>query len=290
MSKVFISYRREDAAGYAQAIYGQLERHLRRDQIFMDVDTIPPGVDFVTHIEQAVSECDVLIAMIGKRWSGERENGPPRIHDPQDFVHLEIAAALSRNIRVIPILVDGASMPNKDQLPRTLQPLVRRNALEVSNTRFRFDLDRVSQAVRKALVPQMRYGDLSSLVAIAVSIVQVLVALGFLAIGLLLLVSMPEGALEWDRVFIGLSSVLGALGLMLPWLPGVWPLLAPLSAIGLVVLMIGLAFTRSTSAMESLELLVVALLTAFVAYARWKLVPHSRSSQVSVPQHRQKRT
>jgi formylglycine-generating enzyme required for sulfatase activity len=153
MPNVFISYRREDASGYAQAVYGQLERFLRRDQIFMDVDTIPPGVDFVSNIEQAVAECDVLIALIGKRWMGERENGPPRIHDPEDFVHLEIAAALARDIRVIPVLVDGASMPSKDQLPRTLQPLVRRNALELSNTRFRYDLDRVSEAVRKTIVP-----------------------------------------------------------------------------------------------------------------------------------------
>ena len=151
MSKVFISYRREDAAGYAQAIYGHLERHLRRDQIFMDVDTIEPGVDFVTRIEQAVGECDVVVALIGKRWMGERENGPPRIHDPQDFVHLEIAAALTRDIKVIPVLVDGVSMPSPDGLPTSLQPLLRRHALEVSNTRFRFDLERVSQAVQKTL-------------------------------------------------------------------------------------------------------------------------------------------
>ncbi|MDH3444450.1 MAG: SUMF1/EgtB/PvdO family nonheme iron enzyme [Deltaproteobacteria bacterium] len=153
MPKVFISYRREDAAGYAQAIYGELERHLGRDQIFMDVDTVEAGVDFVTRIEQAVSECDVVIALIGNRWMGEREDGPPRIHDPQDFVHLEIAIALSRDIRVIPVLVDGASMPAKDGLPPSLQQLIRRNALELSNTRFRFDLGRVSQAVHQTLVP-----------------------------------------------------------------------------------------------------------------------------------------
>jgi TIR domain len=153
MSKVFISYRRDDAAGYAQAIYGRLERHLRRDQIFMDVDTIEPGVDFVTRIKQAVSESDVVIALIGKRWMGELENAPPRIQDPHDFVHLEIATALSRDIRVIPVLVDNASMPRPDGLPSALQPLVRRHALELSNTRFRFDLERVSQAVQKELVP-----------------------------------------------------------------------------------------------------------------------------------------
>ena len=180
MSKVFISYRREDAAGFAQAIFGQLERHLRRDQIFMDVDTVEPGVDFVNRIEEAIGESDVVIALIGKRWMGEREKAQPRIHDPHDIVHLEIATALARNIKVIPILVDGASMPNKDQLPRTLQPLVRRNALELSHTRFRFDLERVSQAVQKALSstgvkrkadrqwpPWMWYGGLSVVFIVA---------------------------------------------------------------------------------------------------------------------------
>jgi hypothetical protein len=112
-----------------------------------------PGVDFVARIVHAVSESDLVIALIGKHWTGERENGPLRIHDPQDFVHLEIATALSRDIRVVPVLVDGASMPSQDQLPRTLQPLVRRHALELTNTRFRFDLERISQAVQKALVP-----------------------------------------------------------------------------------------------------------------------------------------
>lgn len=153
MAKVFISYRREDAAGYAQAIYGQLERRLERDHIFMDVDTLEPGVDFVSRIQQAIGESEVLIVLIGKRWMGERENAPPRIHDPHDFVHLELAAGLARDIRIIPILVDGARMPNRDQLPPTLEPLVRRNAVELSNTRFRFDLERVSNAVRKALGP-----------------------------------------------------------------------------------------------------------------------------------------
>jgi hypothetical protein len=151
MSKVFISYRREDAAGYAQAIYTQLERQLPRDHIFMDVDTIDGGVDFVTRIEQAISESHVVIALIGKRWMGRRDNTPPRIYDPQDFVRLEIEAALSRDIRVIPVLVDGANMPSIDELPPSLQPILRRHALELSNTRFRFDLERVSQTVQKAL-------------------------------------------------------------------------------------------------------------------------------------------
>jgi hypothetical protein len=156
MSKVFISYRREDAAGYAQAIFGHLERHLRRDQIFMDVDTLEPGIDFIARIQQAITESDVVIAVIGKRWMGERSNAPARIHDPHDFVHLEIATALSRDIKVIPVLVDGASMPNQEQLPRTLQAFAHRNALELSNTRFRFDLERIAQAVRKTLTPARR--------------------------------------------------------------------------------------------------------------------------------------
>jgi tetratricopeptide (TPR) repeat protein len=150
MPKVFISYRQEDAAGYAQAVYGQLERHLGRNQIFMDVDTVDPGADFATRIEDAIGESEVVIALIGNRWMGVRDNGPPRIQDPKDFVHGEIATALAREIIVIPVLVDGATLPTMDELPQSLQPLLRRQVLELRNTRFRFDLEQILQAVQIA--------------------------------------------------------------------------------------------------------------------------------------------
>lgn len=142
MSKrnVFISYRRDDAAGFSHAIYDRLVGHLPKDQVFMDVLGIEPGADFVKRLESTVDSCDVLLALIGKRWAGEGDAGRARIHDPQDWVHVEIAAAIRRGVRVIPVLLDGASMPTLESLPDDLRPLVRMNAVDVRTSRLDADV------------------------------------------------------------------------------------------------------------------------------------------------------
>jgi len=150
ISKIFISYRRDDSAAYAHAIQSRLVQHFSRDQVFMDVDTVEPGVDFVRVIKEAVTECDILLAVIGKRWAN-LGSGAARLDDPEDFVRLEISTALERDIRVIPVLVDGMTMPTAETLPGSLKPLSRRNAMEISNTRFNFDLERLTTVVRKIL-------------------------------------------------------------------------------------------------------------------------------------------
>src|SRR5262249_55468807 len=117
----------------------------------MDVDTVEPGVDFVRVIEEAVGECDVLLALIGKRWANVRRGAKSRHDDPNDFVRLEIATALARDIRVIPVLVDGMRMPAEMILPPSLKALTRRNAMEISHTRFKYDVEQLVTAVRHAL-------------------------------------------------------------------------------------------------------------------------------------------
>jgi TIR domain/Sulfatase-modifying factor enzyme 1 len=151
MSKVFISYRREDSAGYAHAIHSQLAQHFSKDRVFMDVDTVEPGVDFERVIEKAVGECDVLVALIGRRWMGSEQGGTSRLDNTKDYVRLEISTALARDIRVIPVLVDGMTMPNEEILPAPLRSLIRRQAMEISNTRFNFDVERLIAAVRRTL-------------------------------------------------------------------------------------------------------------------------------------------
>jgi len=144
MTRIFISYRREDSAGYAGRIYDRLIQHFGPEQIFMDVDNIRPGMDFVDAIEGAVGSCDVLIALIGKQWASITDDrGEKRLNNPNDFVRLEVKTALDRNILVIPTLVHGAGMPRQQDLPPTLEKLTRRNALEVSNTRFHEDVTRL---------------------------------------------------------------------------------------------------------------------------------------------------
>ena len=120
--------------------------------VFMDIDTIEPGLDFVEAIEQAVGSCDALIALIGKHWLTITDDaGRRRLDNPEDFVRLEIAAALARDIRVIPALVQGARMPRSSDLPEVLKMLARRNAIEISDTRFHSDVDRLIEVLDMVL-------------------------------------------------------------------------------------------------------------------------------------------
>jgi hypothetical protein len=149
--QIFISYRREDSAGYARALYDRLVQQFSKERVFMDVDAIEPGLAFDEAIKRALDQCEVLLVVIGKRWMDKQQGLGPRIDDPQDFVRLEIAAALSRNIRVVPVLLDGASMPSEAELPEPLRALSRRNALEIRNSRFAADTGTLIMAVHKAL-------------------------------------------------------------------------------------------------------------------------------------------
>ena len=142
MPRIFISYRRDDSAGYVGRLYDQIKARFGEKSVFMDIDTIPAGADFVEVIDQAVASCDVLLAVLGKQWTTiTDEHGNRRIDNPNDFVRLEVAAGLRRNVRVIPVLVRGAAMPSPAQLPADLQPLSRRNAFTVSDQNFHRDVD-----------------------------------------------------------------------------------------------------------------------------------------------------
>jgi hypothetical protein len=145
MARIFISYRRDDTGGYAGRLFDRLSTHFGRGNIFMDVDTIEPGLDFVRAIERAVGSCDVLLALIGQQWSSRR------LHNDQDFIRLEIATALKRDIRVIPLLIHGAPMPSVSDLPNDLRALTRRNALEISDVRFHSDVDRLIEVLDRVL-------------------------------------------------------------------------------------------------------------------------------------------
>ncbi len=150
-SRIFISYRRDDASAYAGRLYDGLSLRFP-DQVFMDVDTIEPGVDFVERIEESVGSADVLIAVIGRDWaSAVDEDGQRRLEQPDDFVRLEVATALERNIRVIPVLVGGASYPHADELPDDLDGLTRRNGLELSDFDWKGGTQRLVEAIEGVL-------------------------------------------------------------------------------------------------------------------------------------------
>jgi outer membrane protein OmpA-like peptidoglycan-associated protein len=152
MAAIFISYRRDDTSGIAGRLGDHLGRHLSRDSIFIDVDAMKPGVDFVKQLETQVSQCDVLLAVIGRHWlSIQDENGRRRLLADNDFVRIEIASALERDILVIPVLVDGTAIPSPSELPDDLKALSRRQSLELRNSRFRADADGIVHALNDAL-------------------------------------------------------------------------------------------------------------------------------------------
>ncbi len=152
MSGIFLSYRRLDSASSTGRIYDHLERHFGFNRVFMDLDSIRPGLDFVRVLEDALENTDALIAIIGKQWLTVTDSaGHRRLDDPNDFTRLEIATALARGIAVFPVLVDGAPMPRTDELPEPLKPLTRRNALTVSNERFAYDIGKLIEALDETL-------------------------------------------------------------------------------------------------------------------------------------------
>ena len=152
MARIFLSYRRDDSGGWAGRLYDRLSQHFGQDHVFMDINTIEPGWDFVEVIEQAVGSCDALVALIGRQWLTITDaSGQRRLDNPEDYVRLEIATALARNVRVIPALVEGAPMLRSSDLPDALKMLARRNALEISDTRFHYDTDKLITALDNVL-------------------------------------------------------------------------------------------------------------------------------------------
>jgi uncharacterized membrane protein YhaH (DUF805 family) len=150
--RIFISYRRGDDQAAAGRLYDRLLQHFDHEQLFMDVDAIEPGVDFVKSLDEQVAACIAFIAVIGPRWLNARNNdGSPRLESPTDYVRVEIESALKRDIRVIPALVDGASMPRSSDLPPSLQALARRNAVEIAHHRFAADCDDLARRIKQAL-------------------------------------------------------------------------------------------------------------------------------------------
>jgi hypothetical protein len=150
--KIFINYRRGDDPGNTGRLFDHLRQAFAAEQLFMDVDSIGPGFDFVQVLQEQVSACDVLLAVIGPRWLGAADkDGNRRLDSSHDFVRIEIESALGQDKRVIPVLVGEARMPPGDELPNDMRPLVRRNAVRLTHERFHADTQGLIKALEQAL-------------------------------------------------------------------------------------------------------------------------------------------
>ncbi|WP_249369920.1 GUN4 domain-containing protein [Acaryochloris marina] len=146
---IFISYRREDSPDVTGRIYDRLVGEFGGDAVFKDVDDIPLGKDFRKHLNEEVSRCQILLAVIGTKWVNCADgNGNKRLDNQQDFVRIEIEAALNRDIPVIPLLVSGAAMPSSSQLPECLSSLIYRNGIQIRrDPDFHRDMDRLIKGI-----------------------------------------------------------------------------------------------------------------------------------------------
>jgi TIR domain len=151
MTRIFISYRRDDSAYIAGILRENLEKQFGKGSVFLDVESIPYGLDFRTRVNHAIEQSDLVLVIIGKSWLNiTSPEGQRRIDSPTDYVRLEIEAALNRAINVIPVLVDNASMPLASQLPSTLQPLIYRNAAEIRPGRdLNYHIQQLVQDIEK---------------------------------------------------------------------------------------------------------------------------------------------
>jgi hypothetical protein len=189
--RIFISYRRADSGGWARSLHDSLEERLGTGRAFRDV-AMQTGVDFHEHVESLLDRCDVLLAVIGKRWASITDaDGNRRLDNPDDLVRGEIARALQReDVDVIPVLVDGAQMPTEDELPPDLKPLSRRHAQELTDSRWEYDVEVLTQRLRELLgekPPRRRWKAAPVRAGLAIAVV--------LGVGALLWASLkPQGS------------------------------------------------------------------------------------------------
>ena len=144
---VFISYRRDDSSGYTLAIYEKLKSALGDEGVFMDMDDIPHGENFAKHIEKVLNKAYTVLVMIGKGWLNASNAKGRRLDEPGDYVRMEIATALSKDLRVIPVLLRGEEMPTPEALPEDLQDLCMRNAIRIHDDQFDASIQRLIQSI-----------------------------------------------------------------------------------------------------------------------------------------------
>ena len=150
--RIFISYRRSDSAGHAGRLYDYLKEYFGEDRIFFDVDTIKPGADFEQKIKSELDNSTVVLVLIGNQWLGIKDtSGNKRLDDPHDYVRLEVETALNKEFTVIPVLLQGVSMPSGNELPEPVYDLSRRNAIKLSDEHWNSDLRLLTAILKNAL-------------------------------------------------------------------------------------------------------------------------------------------
>jgi hypothetical protein len=150
MPNIVISYRRDDSPGTVGWIHEKLSNHYGANSVFRDIDSVAYAIDFRKSIGRALRRCDVMLALVGPRWTGGTAGNPSRIQETNDWVRVEIETALQLDVPIIPVLIDGAKMPPAEELPDTIRELAFRNGLSVdSGTEFYRHIERLISAINQ---------------------------------------------------------------------------------------------------------------------------------------------
>jgi len=172
MPNIFISYRRDESLGYAGRIYERLADLYGADSVFRDVDDIGPGADFAHVIDRHIAACDVLLVLISKQWLTLADSsGLRRVDNPDDFVRIEITKALKRKVRIIPLLLNNASMPAERDLPDEMKGFVRHQAMELTEQRWEYDFRKLTESIAGASAPRrLRRNIVAAIVVLAAAL------------------------------------------------------------------------------------------------------------------------
>jgi hypothetical protein len=182
--RIFLSYRREDASGHAGRLYDALSERFGDENVFIDIDTIDPGTDFGEAITRAVAGCDALIALIGRSWlTATDDEGRRRLDVPEDFVRLELEAALERDVVLIPAFVQGAQPPAPDRLPASLAPLGRRQGVELRDVGWRDDVKRLIARLEGERAPKPKPARRRRLALVAAAVALLAIAAAAVLVG-----------------------------------------------------------------------------------------------------------
>ena len=271
-SRVFISYRRDDSPAYAGRLSDQLRARFGAPLVFRDIDTLEPGVPFKQLIEESVGSADVLIAVIGPNWATAADgSGRRRLDEPDDFVRLEVGGALRRDIRVIPVLVGGAKMPDAHELPDDLAGLAGRNGLELTDLQWTSGVEQLFKVIEHVLAMQLPDPTPPPAEEVLLSPIVVSLALGgaaMLGVGLFM---------RWDA---GHSFLQNNFGTALPH-GGAITSLAPIGIVLAAVLGGVLVHEQATRAV-GVGLLFAAGYAGAVKYLRVLQSDHARSAGATV--------
>ena len=153
---LFISYRRDDVPGHAGWLYGLLSEHFGESRVFMDVDSIGLGLDFVAALKEALAACKVMLVLIGPQWLSAQNQSSMSRADDRDYVRIEVRTALERGVPVVPVLIHGADLPPSESLPEPIRPLVRRQSARLGDATFRNDTRQLIERLEPVVTPHVR--------------------------------------------------------------------------------------------------------------------------------------